>query len=130
MNQTDKELRKYGKKVEGGYMLTTKDLQTYFNKRRKKMKAKAVESKSFTIRTKGNDSSFCKMMTFVAVDENGKEIFGAEATLSQSKDIINNKWEDWKISFGTGGSDTYEGKLPHVTVINEAMKELKKLNRR
>ena len=88
--------------------------------------------KNFKIKREESKNEYTQLIEFYAVDEKNKIISGASATLNRYKergdDDDNGKWEDWKISHCSTHSKTYKEKLPYFEAINEAMKELKKLN--
>ena len=67
-----------------------------------------------------------ELIEFLAVNEKGKTIFGAKASISRHKDLITRQQEEWKINYGTSGSKDYKTVLPYVAVINQAMEELRK----
>lgn len=79
----------------------------------------------FTIKRINNENSYRHYIKLYAVDENNKEIFGADVELYRSKE----KGSDgWTINWASCGAKTLENKLPEFKVIKAGMELLQELN--
>jgi len=79
----------------------------------------------FTIVVTERKNEYSEHKSFKALDNDGKEIFGAYADLSREAGMYGVVgWTAWRINYGSCGSDTHEGKLPHVAAINAAMEAM------
>jgi hypothetical protein len=82
-------------------------------------------SKDYKIVREERSLNSFQRITFKAIDKKGKRIFGASADLDRNKSWKNDRWEEWRLNYGSSGAKNYKDSLPYIEVINMAMKELK-----
>jgi len=87
---------------------------------------KEVEMSRFKIVKEEYKTDYMEAVKIKAIDENGKEIFGANCTVYRDKSPFDLTWTRWNIDWPTSGGGTYEEKLPHFEVIRIGMEELTK----
>lgn len=80
------------------------------------------------IKTKSLKSETSELIKFYAVDENGKEIFCAEASLLRFRDFLNKAiWRKWELNYPLGGINDLENFKIKLAVYNRALEFMEKL---
>ncbi len=85
------------------------------------------------IKSKKNIANYYETIKFQAYDGRGKSIFGAKSECwRDKKSPITGKGKNgkWIPSWGTGASDTFEGKEIEYACIKKAMEYCKKQNKK